>query len=457
VNLINLYIFNYAILITGTIVFILFIYASIISLIEKEKKAAFLFIVFGLIIALPYIYTGLYEIPNQFIISILLLLLILVILAIYFVPVSVAKSITDTFPVGQIDERNIMFSRIELKKDSPNYQDFYSKNPDKLPIDKKIRNNHGLLNEKSTSYSPAMFSSAHASFFAVDAFKSKIVGEISSNKINYNPQEISTYIKNWTKKLGALDIGITELQEYHKYSYRGRTGNYGNKVSLNHKYAIVFTVEMDYFALKTGPYAPSVMESAQQYLEAGVIAIQLAEFIRKLGHPAKAHIDGNYDVVCPLVAKDAGLGEIGRMGLLITPKLGPRVRIAVVTTDIPLVTNTRSFTPTVTDFCNNCKKCAVVCPSSAISFNDRDSINGVNRWQINQEACYNFWTITGTDCGKCVSVCPYSHPNNLLHNVIRFGINNSIVFSRLALTLDDIIYGKKPLPKHPASWMRMNY
>lgn len=65
--------------------------------------------------------------------------------------------------------------------------------------------------------------------------------------------------------------------------------------------------------------------------------MQLAEFMRSIGYPARAHIDGSYRVVCPLVARDAGLGEIGRMGLLMTPELGPRVRIAVVTTDLPLV------------------------------------------------------------------------------------------------------------------------
>ena len=47
---------------------------------------------------------------------------------------------------------------------------------------------------------------------------------------------------------------------------------------------------------------------------------------------ARAHIDGNYQVIAPLVARDAGLGTIGRMGLLMTPELGPRVRLAVVTT-----------------------------------------------------------------------------------------------------------------------------
>ena len=79
------------------------------------------------------------------------------------------------------------------------------------------------------------------------------------------------------------------------------------------------------------------MESARRYLDSGAIAVQLALFLKGIGYRARAHIDGNYRVVCPLVARDAGLGEIGRMGILMTPALGPRVRIAVVTTDFPLV------------------------------------------------------------------------------------------------------------------------
>ncbi|RLD71896.1 MAG: hypothetical protein DRJ10_19080, partial [Bacteroidetes bacterium] len=357
----------------------MFVYAVIVSVIEKEKRATLIFVGVGFFASLTLLLIGFVEFPYQHIISIILFALIIFIILIYFIPVKVSKSIIDVFPTSQIDERNIMFSRMELEKDSPNYLEYYKKNPGKLKLDEKILGNHGLLNEGASSYNPAMFSSAYASLYAVDALKSKVDGEISSKETNYSPEEITTYIKNWAKKLGALDVGITQLKDYHSYSHRGRKGNYGNKVDLNHKYAIAFTVEMDYDALKTGPLAPSVMESAQQYLAAGAIAIQLAEFIRKLGHPAKAHIDGNYDVVCPIVAKDAGLGEIGRMGLLMTPKLGPRIRIAVVTTDIPLVINNRSFTPSVTNFCNNCSKCAVVCPSNAISFDDRESINGVKR------------------------------------------------------------------------------
>ena len=196
------------------------------------------------------------------------------------------------------------------------------------------------------------------------------------------------------------------------------------------------------------------MESAHKYLTSGAIAVQLAETIRNLGYPARAHIDGNYRVVCPLVARDAGLGEIGRMGLLMTPELGPRVRIAVVTTDLPLVTDERERDYTTIDFCVKCKKCAEACPSQAISFDDRADIDGVRRWQIDQEACFTLWCKMGTDCARCIAVCPYSHPDNPMHNLVRWGVRNSSLFRQTAIWMDDFFYGKKPPPLPLLDWQR---
>jgi epoxyqueuosine reductase QueG len=68
------------------------------------------------------------------------------------------------------------------------------------------------------------------------------------------------------------------------------------------------------------------------------------------------------------------------MGLLMTPMLGPRVRIAVVTTDLPLVEDQRVPEDSVIDFCSICLKCADACPSSAISSGDRSEIDGALRW-----------------------------------------------------------------------------
>ena len=157
-------------------------------------------------------------------------------------------------------------------------------------------------------------------------------------------------------------------------------------------------------------------------------------------------------MICPLVATDAGLGVIGRMGLLMTPKLGPRVRIAVVTTDLPLSYSSIKPERTTIHFCHNCNKCARVCPAAAIPEGTRSWVDGIERWKINSEKCYHFWTLSGTDCGRCMTACPYSHPDNRFHQFIRWGIKNNLVFRYMAIKLDDIFYGRKPSVRRMPDW-----
>ena len=252
-------------------------------------------------------------------------------------------------------------------------------------------------------------------------------------------------LKDLARRFGACDAGVTELQPYHVYSHVGRgTGVWGQPVKLDHRWAIAFTVEMDHETMRMAPAAPVVAESARQYVESAKIAIQLAALIRSLGYPARAHIDGNYRVIAPLVARDAGLGEIGRMGILMTPRLGPRVRLGVVTTDLPLTPDPPGGDPSVLDFCTVCKKCAENCPTRSIPFGDREPIDDGLRWAIDPDSCFRFWNAVGTDCGRCMTVCPYSHPDNVAHNLVRWAIRSSGAARRGALWLDDLFYGRRP-------------
>jgi reductive dehalogenase len=210
---------------------------------------------------------------------------------------------------------------------------------------------------------------------------------------------------------------------------------------------------MDYAMVASAPQGPATMETAKEYALVAQAAVQLASWIRSLGYPALAHIDGNYRVIAPLVARDAGLGDIGRMGLLMTPDLGPRVRLAVVTTDLPLLVDQRDEETSVLDFCRICKKCAETCPSRAIPFTDRQEIDGALRWRIDSARCFRYWNVIGTDCGRCMMVCPYSHPNNAGHNLVRWAIRHSSFARRVALRMDDLFYGRSPIPRTAPKWM----
>lgn len=398
-------------------------WGAIQSYLEKEIIAAKRILLFGIPLAcLFFVIPPAIEEP---IVSLILPGIAFIAGIVLLIPLKAKHNLYNDIPSSRIDERDIMFSRKLLAKEEDRYKAYYSRNPELKETDDIIRSKPGLLSPKSSLYDEVLFATTNATFQTVELLHSGITGESKGKKQKLNSSEITTYIKTWAKQLGAVSVGITELKDYHFYSVAGREDNYGEEIINNHQLAIAFTVEMNKEMIDTAPMPPAVMESARQYLSAGIIAVQIAGFVRNMGYDARAHIDGKYQVVCPLVARDAGLGEIGRMGLLMTPELGPRVRLGVITTNLPLVADKRVREESVVEFCEICKKCADVCPSGAIPKDSGKMINGAFRWQISSEKCYELWCDLGTDCGRCMSVCPYSHPNNLLHNIVRFGIKTT--------------------------------
>ncbi len=426
----------------GILIFLFFFAFFVTSLIENEKRAAFISLVAGMLLPIPLLIPFFSNIiyPEWF--NITLCGLIVLPFLLILVPV---KSVIDDIPqipAGRFDERDIIFSRRILKPGSGLYKEYYERNPDKEEPDKKWREKPGLLKGGSKYYDPVLFAAAESLFEKVEMLHPRIDGDVAKKKTKVDPEKMSKRLKTMLLGWGAHSVGITKLKDYHIYSFGGRGDRYGQLFKRDHKYAIALTVEMNHSMMKSAPAAPTVLESASQYLNSGTMAIQLAEFIRSLGYPARAHIDANYKVICPLVARDAGLGEIGRMGLLMTPALGPRVRIAVVTTDLPVIPNKHISDPTVNDFCRHCRKCADACPVRAIPYGHEKVIDGVRRWQISAESCYTFWCIAGTDCGNCVIACPYSHSDYWIHKIVRFGIKKSRIFRRLAIKMNDLFYGR---------------
>jgi len=123
----------------------------------------------------------------------------------------------------------------------------------------------------------------------------------------------------------------------------------------------------------------------------------------------------------------AGLGDIGRNGILITPQFGPRVRLSKVLTDLPLVADA-PVDFGVTEFCRACMKCAEMCPSQAISTGERttepnnvSNVAGELKWPIDAVKCRTHWARAGNACTTCVACCPYNKPDTLFHRaVLRF-------------------------------------
>jgi ferredoxin len=420
---------------------------------EEEKRAARVALVLALMAALVLLLVALLPgVVHGFLLALIALSFVTGVV-LFLLPIGRVEWKNDV-PQVRIDERDIMFARARLKPGTPNYEAYYALRPEHKAGDDKTRSLPGLLSPQASEANLLVYAATDASFGLCEVLGDAADGPVASASMVHDAAAMSAYLKDLARYWGARSAGVTELQPYHVYSHIGRgRGEYGAPIPLEHRYALAFTVEMDRDMVGTAPAAPTLLESAHQYAEVARVAVQLALFIREQGYPARAHIDGNYRVVAPLVARDAGLGEIGRMGLLMTPHLGPRVRLGVVTTDLPLVPDRRRADPSVLDFCLICEKCADNCPVRAIPHGDRQEIDGALRWRINQDICYRYWCTTGTDCARCMTVCPYSHPDGLPHNLVRWAVRRSGFARRAVLWLDDLFYGARPVPKPAPRWI----
>ena len=346
----------------------------------------------------------------------------------------------------RVDERDAVFHRFyRLEPGSPEYEAYYAEHPEKRDLDDKVRSKPKLGSPSSKSYEPLASPFMEATFSVLGNMTDDVdrtVEPFGGDRVPVSPEEAVLRIEGFARFLGADLIGFTALDAANVYSHIGRSpGPWGEPVDLDHSHAIAIAVAIDHEMVRHAPAAPTLTDTAVHYFEAAKIALIIARYIKLLGYEARPHVDGNYRVMCVPVAVDAGLGELGRLGLLVTPSYGPRVRLSVVTTDLEL----RQSEPVrfgLREFCGICLECATQCPSGSIDRGAPSDHRGVSKWCSEQDSCYRYWRSVGTDCAICIKVCPYSHPDGVLHRLVRWAIQRNGLARRLALWGDRFFYGR---------------
>jgi epoxyqueuosine reductase len=278
-----------------------------------------------------------------------------------------------------------------------------------------------LVKQGKKGYSRVDFALAEASDTVYDAFEGGVshvkikpyrtpsgtVGiDWTKNKHNIeSPAEMSRIVKRAARLFGASLVGVCKLDRRWLYAEADLPEMLEN--------AIVMGIEMDSEAIDASPAPAAAAGTGVGYSKMAFILALMGEFIRNLGYTAWQC--GNDTALSIPLAIDAGLGELGRNGLLITPQYGPRVRICKVFTDLPLATD-KPIAFGVNEFCRRCKACARNCEAGAIFSGDEPSFEvacksnnpGALKWHVNVERCYEFWCQNGIDCSTCIKVCPYN-------------------------------------------------
>lgn len=238
------------------------------------------------------------------------------------------------------------------------------------------------------------------------------------------PDKLTSLVKDAAMFYGSDLIGITELDKrwvYDRNIYKPfNFGDVEHPVENDEGFiipnsvnkAIVMAIDMNKDFVLESPNVGNSAATELGYSKIGFLAISLAEFIRALGYNAIPCM--NDTALSIPLAISAGLGQLGRNGLLLTPEYGACIRLCKVLTDMPLNID-KPIDFGQTEFCKQCLACARACPANAISFHDRtfagvcESNNpGVAKWYVDVVKCLRFWQTNGGACSNCIAACPFT-------------------------------------------------
>ena len=200
----------------------------------------------------------------------------------------------------------------------------------------------------------------------------------------------------------ADDLGIAPMDPL--YAFEGYT--------INEASVIVLALAHNYERLKEVPSDETngvgVVDVGDQYARGTRSSYALANWIRSQGYIANPYPGpsaGALLLIPPAIA--SGLGELGKHGSLISRKFGSGVRLAGVTTDMPLVaTSPGRFG--ADEFCSTCQVCTNACPPGAIS-EQKQLVRGVERWYVDFDKCIPFFA-EAASCGICIAECQWTRP-----------------------------------------------
>lgn len=364
--------------------------------------------------------------------------------------------------IERYDGRDQVYSRHLLFPERPEYADYYSRHPEKKEGDDRRRQQSVEVGKRLQKEEPIGQYLSLSGFYGSLALSRPDVVQantrmrispidfVESRRIEADPKEMTMTLKGLGMHMGAARVRITRLNQNWVYGLNGPP-QYGKPVELNYQYIVCMAFPMDPFMTGGGASQSVDYEVGFKYAYGSFASTIMANFIRRLNWPARPLPTFNAPYLVPPTFIDAGIGEDGRCGYVVTKEFGNSFRPGAVATDLPLAPD-KPVDFGLQDFCDKCKICAEACPSGAISKKGREVVRGVRRWRINAEKCFNYWIAKGSTCGVCQAVCPWNHPNNAFHNGIREIASGFPSLRNLLIKGERMVYGGfKPNPN--PRWM----
>lgn len=208
------------------------------------------------------------------------------------------------------------------------------------------------------------------------------------------PEQLSRVIRVEAARLGLTAVGFAPFDPryiYHEHAGEVETGS-----------VIICVLEEDYDSEQLAPSNRHERMTFECYITQFEMTEKLARFIQGLGHRAQPHSATGPMMYIPF-AVQAGLGQMGFNGQLLTPGAGARVTLTAITTNAEIA-HDEPVDFGIPGICSECKVCVRRCPVGAIPAAPAVH-RGVTKTKIKTERCLPTIGAAG-GCAVCVKVCP---------------------------------------------------
>ncbi|KAA1282918.1 MAG: hypothetical protein EGP12_05905 [SAR202 cluster bacterium] len=222
----------------------------------------------------------------------------------------------------------------------------------------------------------------------------------SGDKTPKPPVDIGDHtedIRDKARQLGYGEIGFTKFDR--RYVYQSRK----EFVRTDLPNAICLAYEQGYVETQDMPSYVSEIAQGDAYMSQAELSLKLVEFINEMGFSAQ--ISGpawHFGPMIPMFV-EAGLGQLGVNGQLLSPHFGSRARLQVIITNAPIKYDSAEDYG-IYKFCELCQVCFMRCPGKAIQA-QRVWFRGVEKNKLIAKRCRPVMA-RYSGCGICMKVCP---------------------------------------------------
>lgn len=212
---------------------------------------------------------------------------------------------------------------------------------------------------------------------------------------NVDPVELTEKIRTKARDMGFAEVGFTYLNRDYIYKSKKRWSRFDHVICL--------AMEQNYEPTQTIPSMAAEHTHFGTYRVEGAVSLELADWIRSLGYHAQVHSpNDNSGAYIPMFVQ-AGLGQLGANGQLLSPHFGSRARILMISTDAPIVYD-QPIDYGIHKLCQECQVCVQRCPARAL-MKEKIWYRGVEKNKLIYKRCRPVMA-RYLGCGICMKVCP---------------------------------------------------